>query len=153
LTQIETETRHAWTARTAIRGSTWTTRTGPGPPLGSGPLERPRAGADRHRPRAGPSPACPPLASGTPTAPLAGPDPTRISEEVARTVPARENGGNHDIKNFTRARIFHPMHAHGALFSAGDLHFGQGDGEITFCGAIEMGGFLLSAACGRTAGA
>jgi formamidase len=24
----------------------------------------------------------------------------------------------------------------------GDLHFSQGDGEITFCGAIEMGGFI-----------
>ena len=24
----------------------------------------------------------------------------------------------------------------------GDLHFSQGDGEITFCGAIEMGGFM-----------
>ena len=26
--------------------------------------------------------------------------------------------------------------------SFGDLHFSQGDGEITFCGAIEMGGFM-----------
>ena len=24
----------------------------------------------------------------------------------------------------------------------GDLHFSQGDGEITFCGAIEMAGFI-----------
>jgi formamidase len=24
----------------------------------------------------------------------------------------------------------------------GDLHFSQGDGEITFCRAIEMGGFI-----------
>ena len=30
----------------------------------------------------------------------------------------------------------------GALLSGGDLHFSQGDGEITFCGAIEMGGFI-----------
>ena len=29
-----------------------------------------------------------------------------------------------------------------ASFSIGDLHFGQGDGEITFCGAIEMPGFI-----------
>jgi Acetamidase/Formamidase family len=28
-----------------------------------------------------------------------------------------------------------------AKLSFGDLHFSQGDGEITFCGAIEMGGF------------
>ena len=30
----------------------------------------------------------------------------------------------------------------GAKLSMGDLHFSQGDGEITFCGAIEMGGFM-----------
>jgi formamidase len=30
----------------------------------------------------------------------------------------------------------------GANLSVGDLHFSQGDGEITFCGAIEMGGFI-----------
>lgn len=24
----------------------------------------------------------------------------------------------------------------------GDLHFSQGDGEINFCGAIEMGGYI-----------
>lgn len=29
-----------------------------------------------------------------------------------------------------------------AKLSGGDLHFSQGDGEITFCGAIEMGGFV-----------
>ena len=66
-----------------------------------------------------------------------------IARDGARTVPARENGGNHDIKNFTRgSRVFYPVHVPGALFSGGDLHFSQGDGEITFCGAIEMGGFI-----------
>jgi formamidase len=34
------------------------------------------------------------------------------------------------------------VHVPGAKFSGGDLHFSQGDGEITFCGAIEMGGFI-----------
>ncbi|MGD9991270.1 acetamidase/formamidase family protein, partial [Pseudonocardia sp.] len=66
-----------------------------------------------------------------------------IGRDGARTVPPRENGGNHDIKNFTRgSRVFYPVHVDGALFSGGDLHFSQGDGEITFCGAIEMGGFI-----------
>ncbi|WP_147113552.1 acetamidase/formamidase family protein, partial [Pseudonocardia sulfidoxydans] len=66
-----------------------------------------------------------------------------IGRDGARTVPPRENGGNHDIKNFTRgSRVFYPVHVPGALFSGGDLHFSQGDGEITFCGAIEMGGFI-----------
>jgi formamidase len=66
-----------------------------------------------------------------------------IARDGARTVPARENGGNHDIKNFTRgSRVFYPVHVPGAKLSGGDLHFSQGDGEITFCGAIEMGGFI-----------
>ncbi|EFE68054.1 MULTISPECIES: formamidase [Streptomyces] len=66
-----------------------------------------------------------------------------IGQEGARTVPARENGGNHDIKNFTRgSRVFYPVHVSGAKLSGGDLHFSQGDGEITFCGAIEMGGYI-----------
>jgi len=30
----------------------------------------------------------------------------------------------------------------GAGLSVGDLHFSQGDGEITFCGAIEMAGWV-----------
>ncbi len=35
-----------------------------------------------------------------------------IARDGARTVPARENGGNHDIKNFTRgSRVFYPVHA------------------------------------------
>jgi formamidase len=29
-----------------------------------------------------------------------------------------------------------------AGLSMGDIHFSQGDGEITFCGAIEMAGYL-----------
>lgn len=66
-----------------------------------------------------------------------------IGRDGARTVPARENGGNHDIKNFTRgSRVFYPVHVSGAKLSGGDLHFSQGDGEITFCGAIEMGGYI-----------
>ncbi|MEU1692185.1 formamidase [Streptomyces hirsutus] len=72
-----------------------------------------------------------------------GSDAERIAQEGARTVPARENGGNHDIKNFTRgSRVFYPVHVAGAKLSGGDLHFSQGDGEITFCGAIEMGGYI-----------
>lgn len=45
--------------------------------------------------------------------------------------------------NFTRgSRVLYPVHAPGAKLSGGDLHFSQGDGEITFCGAIEMGGYV-----------
>lgn len=63
--------------------------------------------------------------------------------EGARTAPPRENGGNQDIKNLTKGtRVFYPVFVPGANFSVGDLHFSQGDGEITFCGGIEMGGFI-----------
>ncbi|MET8158677.1 formamidase [Sphaerisporangium sp. NPDC005289] len=67
----------------------------------------------------------------------------RIAAEAARTAPPRENGGNQDIKNLTKgSRVFYPVFVPGANLSVGDLHFSQGDGEITFCGAIEMGGFV-----------
>ncbi len=68
---------------------------------------------------------------------------TRVAAEAARTAPPRENGGNQDIKNLTKgSRVFYPVFVPGANLSFGDLHFSQGDGEITFCGAIEMGGFM-----------
>ncbi len=61
----------------------------------------------------------------------------------ARTVPPREHGGNCDIKDLSRgAKIFFPVYVDGAGLSVGDLHFSQGDGEITFCGAIEMAGWV-----------
>ncbi|WP_309109028.1 formamidase [Arthrobacter sp.] len=67
----------------------------------------------------------------------------RVAGEAARTAPPRENGGNQDIKNLSKGtRVFYPVFVDGANLSMGDLHFSQGDGEITFCGAIEMGGFL-----------
>ena len=63
--------------------------------------------------------------------------------EGARTVPPREHGGNCDIKDLSRgARVYFPVYVDGAGLSVGDLHFSQGDGEITFCGAIEMPGWI-----------
>jgi formamidase len=48
-----------------------------------------------------------------------------------------------DIKNFSRgARVYLPVYVEGAKLSVGDLHFSQGDAEISFCGAIEMGGWI-----------
>jgi formamidase len=62
---------------------------------------------------------------------------------AARTVPPREHGGNVDIKDMSRgSTIYFPVYVKGAGLSMGDLHFSQGDGEITFCGAIEMAGWL-----------
>jgi formamidase len=87
--------------------------------------------------------ALPPDVTGAILGTLEGEELQRAAAEAARTQPPRENGGNQDIKNLTRgARIFMPVYVDGGKLSAGDLHFSQGDGEITFCGAIEMGGFL-----------
>jgi formamidase len=87
--------------------------------------------------------ALPPLEKDVLAGTLKGPELDRVGREGARTVPSRENGGNHDIKNFTRgARVYYPVWVKGAKFSGGDLHFSQGDGEITFCGAIEIGGYI-----------
>lgn len=64
-----------------------------------------------------------------------------IHAEGARTIPGREHGGNCDIKNLSRgSRCFFPVFVEGAGLSLGDLHFSQGDGELSFCGAIEMAG-------------
>jgi formamidase len=67
----------------------------------------------------------------------------KIGAEGARTVPPREHGGNCDIKDLSRgSKIYFPVYVPGGGLSMGDLHFSQGDGEITFCGAIEMAGWL-----------
>jgi formamidase len=67
----------------------------------------------------------------------------KIAKEGARTVPGREHGGNCDIKNLSRgSRCYFPVFVKGANLSVGDLHFSQGDGEMSFCGAIEMAGII-----------
>lgn len=52
-------------------------------------------------------------------------------------VPPRKNGGNMDIRHLTKgAKLYLPVWVEGALFSIGDTHAAQGDGEV--CGtAIE----------------
>ena len=67
----------------------------------------------------------------------------KVKKEGARTVPPREHGGNCDIKNLSvGSRLYLPVYVKGANLSVGDIHFSQGDGEISFCGAIEMAGWL-----------
>jgi len=56
-----------------------------------------------------------------------------------RTLPPRENGGNFDVKQLTRgSKLLLPVAVEGALFSTGDGHFAQGDGEVCVT-AVEMG--------------
>jgi formamidase len=76
------------------------------------------------------------LPDPTSAVPASGP----AAVEGLRTIPPRENGGNVDIKQLTRGTtVLLPVFVDGALFSIGDAHFAQGDGEV--CGtAIEMAG-------------
>jgi len=56
-----------------------------------------------------------------------------------RTLPPRENGGNFDVKQLSKgAKLLLPVAVEGALFSTGDGHFAQGDGEVCVT-AVEMG--------------
>jgi formamidase len=66
-----------------------------------------------------------------------------IASTALRTVPPRETGGNLDVKQLTAGTtLFIPVYAPGALFSVGDAHFAQGDGEV--CGtAVEMAGTFV----------
>lgn len=87
--------------------------------------------------------AAPPNAQSALLGQLRGPQFERVVMEAARTVPPREHGGNCDIKNLSRgSRIYFPVYCKGANLSMGDIHFSQGDGEISFCGAIEMAGWI-----------
>ncbi len=87
--------------------------------------------------------ANPPFATTAHMGKLTGDARNKAAAEGARTVPPREHGGNCDIKDLSRgSKVFFPVYVDGAGLSVGDLHFSQGDGEITFCGAIEMAGWV-----------
>ncbi|AOJ06989.1 formamidase [Burkholderia sp. ABCPW 14] len=87
--------------------------------------------------------ANPPFAATAHMGKLSGDAKAKAAAEGARTVPPREHGGNCDIKDLSRgSKVFFPVYVDGAGLSVGDLHFSQGDGEITFCGAIEMAGWV-----------
>ena len=86
--------------------------------------------------------ANPPFAATAHMGKLTGEAKDKAAATGARTVPPREHGGNCDIKDLSRgAKVYFPVYVPGAGLSMGDLHFSQGDGEITFCGAIEMAGW------------
>ena len=51
------------------------------------------------------------------------------------TIPPRENAGNIDIRHLTPgAKVWFPVLVTGALFSFGDWHSAQGDGEVNGTG-------------------
>ncbi len=56
------------------------------------------------------------------------------------TIPPRRFGGNLDIKQLTKgARLMLPVGVDGALFSTGDCHAAQGDGEVCVTAIETMG--------------
>jgi formamidase len=60
-------------------------------------------------------------------------------DKCLRTIPPRENGGNMDVKQMqVGTTMLFPCFTKGCLLSIGDVHFAQGDGEVSGT-AIEMG--------------
>jgi acetamidase/formamidase len=54
------------------------------------------------------------------------------------TMPPRKNGGNMDVKQLTGgSTLYLPVWVEGALFSVGDAHAAQGDGEVCIS-AVEI---------------
>jgi formamidase len=77
-----------------------------------------------------------------PSAASAVPNEPDIAAHGLRTIPPRETAGNIDIKQLSKgAHLLIPVDVPGALFSAGDAHYAQGDCET--CGtAIEINSTL-----------
>jgi formamidase len=68
---------------------------------------------------------------------ICGPDGSN-KDRCLRTIPPRENGGNMDVKQMqVGTTLLLPCFVEGCLLSIGDVHFAQGDGEVSGT-AIEM---------------
>lgn len=60
-------------------------------------------------------------------------------DDCLRTIPPRENGGNMDVQQMQiGTRVLFPCFIDGCGLFAGDIHYAQGDGEVSGT-AIEMG--------------
>jgi formamidase len=72
------------------------------------------------------------------------PNSDAIANNGLRTIAPHETGGNMDIKQLVAGTtLYLPVSAEGGLFSTGDAHFAQGDGES--CGtAIETSATLTA---------
>jgi acetamidase/formamidase len=74
-----------------------------------------------------------------PLAPFCGVMGVALAEPGSHsTIPPRRVGGNMDVRQLTAgSTLYLPMEVDGALFSVGDAHAAQGDGEVCIT-AIEM---------------
>jgi formamidase len=62
----------------------------------------------------------------------------RARDRCLRTIPPRENGGNTDVKQMVKGTtLLFPCFIDGCGLSIGDVHWAQGDGEVSGT-AIEM---------------
>lgn len=60
------------------------------------------------------------------------------ADECLRTIPPREHGGNMDIRYLkTGVTLYLPCYIDGCGLAVGDLHYAQGDGEVSGT-AVEM---------------
>ena len=144
------------TGRVQVAGEA--ARTVPGRENGGAPLRRPEARAARA------------TAPPTPRRPSPRSPARTEARPVPRTCLTHSpRAGNCDIKNLSRGcALYLPVFVPGGNLSMGDMHFSQGDGEVrpagrpagppagpparryqrlarpqvSFCGAIEMSGFL-----------
>jgi formamidase len=79
-----------------------------------------------------------PQPMGALPADVCGPEGT-FKGKCLRTIPPRENGGNMDVKQMqVGTTLLLPVFIDGAGLFVGDVHYAQGDGEVSGT-AIEMG--------------
>ena len=82
--------------------------------------------------------ALPPQPIGALPADVCGPDGSH-PDQCLRTIPPRENGGNMDVQQMQiGTTLLLPCFIDGCGLFVGDVHFAQGDGEVSGT-AIEMG--------------
>jgi formamidase len=80
----------------------------------------------------------PPQPIGALPAAVCGPDGSH-KDQCLRTIPPRENGGNMDVQQMQiGTTLLLPCFTDGCGLFVGDVHFAQGDGEVSGT-AIEMG--------------
>jgi len=66
----------------------------------------------------------------------------KYEDRCLRTIPPRENGGNMDVQQQqVGTRILFPCFIDGCGIFVGDVHYAQGDGEVSGT-AIEMGAVI-----------
>ena len=88
--------------------------------------------------------ALPPEPTGALPTAVCGPDGSN-KDKCLRTIPPRENGGNMDVQQMQiGTTLLLPCFIDGCGLFVGDVHYAQGDGEVSGT-AIEMGGVVTVA--------